>query len=218
MRKFVLALEGGDGSGKSTAALCIAQLCREMGVAFKLIGRGVDDASPRIYALTKVLRDHGSGYSLESDLVIRVAREFVRADEAAKVESGIVVLDRFVLSVLARSKTEKIDLHWLEANLATVVKLSELDATIFVDCSFNIALKRIQESLEIGNRGISHKDTRGEDFNREFVANQRLLFDRTTLAKRRFVVDNSGDAGCLAKSVRQILTPIAEQIVEPQSM
>jgi thymidylate kinase len=212
MKKFVIAVEGGDGSGKSTAIRHTMDLCCQIGVPFSLIGRGVTDSVPSIHALTSVLREHGSNYSLHSDLAIRVAREFVRAQIAASVSSGIVILDRFVISLLARNIADNINMDWVESSLVDTVRLSELDATLFIDCPFDVAWSRCQKALRSGVREVSLKDTRGAEYNQKFAMHQKQVFESSSLAMTKMTICNSQDELTFSRQIREKITPIVSQL------
>src|SRR5436309_11648604 len=107
--KIVLAIEGVDGAGKSSLAALVKRLCEQNGQPFTLVGRREGTANPLVGRLSRLLREE-AGLAPQAALLIRLAREHQRAQLAAAVPSGVVVLDRFVLSILALVRLHGIDL------------------------------------------------------------------------------------------------------------
>lgn len=158
MNKYVLALEGGDGSGKTTVAQIIENHCLKNKVPYHYIGRNLHNAPKHIYALTNVLQEFGNCYSARTEIMIRIAREIQRATEGAKILNGLVVYDRFVLSVLARSYVDNIFDLPVEFLLDHATAISGLNATIFIDCPFEIGWDRIQVAFLTTGENLSSKE------------------------------------------------------------
>lgn len=213
MRRYVLALEGADGSGKSTIASMLRELCELRSIPVRLLGRSAADAPPSVAALTDVLRAHGLAYSLEADLMIRVAREFQRARDASLVASGLVILDRFVLSVLARNRADAVLPSPVEPLLLRAVEAASLDATLFVDCPFEVAWARVHASAASEGRARGAKELRGEGYNRAFLEHQRSLFDSGECTGVRLRVDNSSDLAALLERVQSTFEPVLCELI-----
>jgi thymidylate kinase len=208
VNKYVLAVEGIDGSGKTTVVKELAALCAARGIPFSLIGRRPDSAPPGVAAFTDLLRAHGSEFALETDLMVRIAREYQRAAAAAVATSGLVVLDRFVLSVLARARTEQLADIPVSQTLARAVHMARLDGTLFICCEFAHAWARITS----GTSPLAFKETRGEAYNRAFAAQHEHVFRTSELAATRIEVENSGELSALLQNVSRAMRPILDKL------
>src|SRR5437588_8813120 len=102
--KIVLAFEGMDGSGKTSLAVFTSKLCEQHNQRYTLIGRRESYSSPLVGKLTGLLHEEAANLTPHADIAVRIAREYQRAALAAAVPSGIVVLDRFVLSLVALAR------------------------------------------------------------------------------------------------------------------
>ncbi len=208
MNKYVLAVEGIDGSGKTTVVRGLATLCAARSIPYTLIGRRPDDASPVVSAFTDLLRTHGNEFSVETDLMVRVAREYQRAVEAAHVASGLVVLDRFVLSVLARAQAEQVLAIPVDLLLTRAIHMARLDGTLFIRCDFANAWARITR----GAAPLAFKETRGEDYNRTFATQHDHVFRTSQLAASRIEVENSGELSALMQNVSQVMRHVLDKL------
>ncbi len=208
MNKYVLAVEGIDGSGKTTVVKELAALCASRSIAFSLIGRRPDSAPPAVAAFTDLLQAHGSEFALETDLMVRIAREYQRAAAAAVATSGLVVLDRFVLSVLARAQTEQLADIPVSQTLARAVRMARLDGTLFIRCAFSDAWARIAS----GTTTLAFKETRGEAYNRAFAAQHEHVFRTSGLAATRIEVENSAELSTLLQNVSRAMRPILDKL------
>jgi len=121
-------------------------------------------------------------------------------------------MDRFVLSLLARKISDNITMDWLESSLADTVMLSGLDATLFIDCPFEVAWNRCQKAFLSGCREMSFKDTKGAEYNQMFSMHQKQLFDAAFLTKDRILICNSVDELTFAKRVRDKMMPLLSRI------
>ena len=191
MNKYVLALEGGDGSGKTTVAQIIENHCLKNKVPYHYIGRNLHNAPKHIYALTNVLQEFGNCYSARTEIMIRIAREIQRATEGAKLLNGLVVYDRFVLSVLARSYVDNIFDLPVEFLLDHATAISGLNATIFIDCPFEIAWDRIQVAFLTTGENLSSKEKKGMEYNRIFLSHHKKLFETSEITKNKIILENS---------------------------
>lgn len=208
MNKYVLAVEGIDGSGKTTVVKELAALCASRSIPFSLIGRRPDSAPPAVAAFTDLLRAHGSEFALETDLMVRIAREYQRAVEAARAVSGLVVLDRFVLSVLARAQAERLSHIPVTQTLTRAAHMARLDGTLFIRCEFAKAWARITS----GTTPLAFKETRGEAYNESFAAQHEHVFRTSELAATRIEVDNSGELSALLRNVFRAMRPILDNL------
>src|SRR5207245_743511 len=102
--KIVLAFEGMDGSGKTSLAVFTRKLCEQHNQRYTLLGRREAYASPLVGRLTGLLHEEAANLVPQADIAVRLAREYQRAALAAAAPSGVVVLDRFVLSLLSLAR------------------------------------------------------------------------------------------------------------------
>jgi len=207
MQRYVLALEGGDGCGKSTAVLQLSSLCRSRGISYRCIDRGGPAVPARIEALTRICHKHYGEYSKEADLLIRLARDLERAYEAAAVPEGLVILDRFVLSIYTRALIDKINVGPIEQLCRLAVSIACLNATIFVTCPFETAWERVHQTARHGVQPLSPKELRGPEFNRVFLAQQRMAFETVEIVGTRLELDNSGTEAELEVALCELLGP-----------
>jgi thymidylate kinase len=199
---IVLALEGVDGSGKSSLAGFLQRLCREQGRSFTLVGRGEATSGPLVGKLTRLLREE-PGLTPPAEVFVRLAREHQRARLAASVASGVVVLDRFVLSDLALIRLNGLDPYPFLHLLRDLVSRAHLYATVLVRCPFEVAERRARE-----------RDRGGAGYERHNAALRRRLgefleddFESGTLTGQQWPVDNAGELGAAEAQLRDYLMP-----------
>src|SRR5437870_983393 len=107
--KIVLAFEGMDGSGKTSLAVFTSKLCEQHNQRYTLIGRRESYSSALVGRLTGLLHDEAANLVPQADIALRIARDYQRAALAAAVPAGIVVLDRFVLTLLSLARFHGFD-------------------------------------------------------------------------------------------------------------
>ena len=129
--KIVLAIEGMDGAGKSSLARFVQRLCADHGRRCSRIGRRTGYVSPSIAKLTHLLGEENGNLIPHAELYARMARECQRAHLAATAPPGIIVLDRFVLTILALARVYGMDIDLLLPLLRDMVSRADLHATIF---------------------------------------------------------------------------------------
>jgi thymidylate kinase len=142
--KIVLALEGIDGAGKSSLARALQKRCEQLELPCTRIGRRSGSITPVVLKLTNLMAEEARQLTPLAEVYLRVARESVRAHLAAGAPSGVVILDRFVLSVLALARLNGHDVELLTCQLKEIVSRADLHATIFVRCPFESAWERVQ--------------------------------------------------------------------------
>src|SRR6516225_5646525 len=158
--KMVLAFEGMDGSGKTSLALFTRKLCEQQNQRYTLIGRREAYSSPLVGRLTGLLHEEAANLVPSADIAVRIAREYQRAALAAAVPSGIIVLDRFVMSLLSLARFHGLDLDPLLRSLQDISARAQLHATVFVRCPFEMARSRVKER----SQGFQVKRSRDERF------------------------------------------------------
>ena len=185
--KIVLAFEGTDGAGKSTLVGTVKNRCEQFGRRFSAVGRREVSASPAVGRLTKVL--HDDPLEPRADVLVRIAREYQRAALAAMVSSGVVVLDRFVLSILALARYHGHDIDPILSLLKDIAARANLFATVLVQCPFEVAAGRVQER----NKGSLLRTLVDDRAHRRLGELIEEDFRRGLLAGQQWLVDNSGE-------------------------
>jgi thymidylate kinase len=186
--KIVVAIEGVDGSGKSSLAEFIRDLCQKFGQNCTLIGRRIGYISPAVVKLSQVLKEEVRNLTPQADVFVRIAREYQRAHLASLAPQGIVLLDRFVLTVLSLARVYGQDAEPLMSFLREVVARADLRATIFAQCPFDIAWSRVQNRRPGGGSAIK---VRGEKMLRRVAEFMEADFQLGVLTGQKWLVDNS---------------------------
>ena len=185
--KLVVAIEGMDGAGKSSLALSMQRFCAHHGQACTLIGRRGTCASGVVNKLTRLLNEQIRDLTPHADLFLRMAREYQRAYLAASAPSGLVVLDRFVLSILALARLNGQDPELLTPLLREIALRANLHATIFVRCPFEVAGNRVVERKPAS----AAKIVRSEKLLRKMAEVMEEEFHRGLITGQQWLVDNS---------------------------
>jgi thymidylate kinase len=201
--KIIVAIEGVDGAGKTTLGLHIQKRCEEHGQRFTLIGRRGSHASGAVGRLTRFLHDECPYLSPQADLHMRLAREYQRAYQAATTPGGLVVLDRFVLSVLALARLNGQDAEAMQPFFKDIAARAHLHATIFVDCPFEIATGRAQER----SPGPVTKRSYGEPQLRRLGEIMAADFSSGLLTGQQWRIDNSGTLEAAQQQLDSYLLP-----------
>jgi thymidylate kinase len=212
LRKIVVAIEGVDGAGKTSLAHYIQELCRQRGLSCALIGRRTGQVTPTIVKLTRLLREEVSNLAPHADIFVRLAREYQRAHLASCSPPGIVVLDRFVLTVLSMARIYGHEIDALLPQFREIVARADLHATVFVHCPFETAWARVQER----NQGLTPARSRGEKLLRRVADFLAADFERGLVTGQQWLVDNSGDLHDAEEQVANYLRPYLPQAPEPE--
>jgi thymidylate kinase len=185
--KIVLALEGMDGAGKTSLVHFMKKLCEQQGQPFAQIRRRGSEASPPVAKLSKVLQEEWRNLSAPAEIAARIARELQRADQAAEAPSGLVVLDRFVISLLSLIRIHGRDADWYLPLLREATARAHLHATVFVHCPFELAQGRIKSrQMRPGAR-----ENQAELIRRRLAEFLQEDFQRGLLTGQQWIVDNS---------------------------
>jgi len=200
--KIVVAIEGVDGSGKSSLANFIQRLCQEHGQSCSLIGRRAGYITPAIAKLSQVLREEVRALTPQADLFLRIAREYQRAHVAALAPQGIVLLDRFVLTVLSLARVYGHDPDPLTPFLREIVARADLRATLYVQCPFEVACNRVKI-----RRPDSSTRHRGEAMLRRVADFMVEDFQRGLFTGQQWPVDNSKSLAEGQEQVASYLLP-----------
>jgi thymidylate kinase len=187
--KIVLAFEGADGAGKSTLVGTTKSRCEEFGRPFTAVGRREGSASQAVARLSKVLHEEGAPLLPHADVLVRIAREYQRAVLAAAVPTGVVVLDRFVLSILALARYYGHDTDPIVNILKDIAARAHLFATVLVQCPFELAASRVQQR----DKGSMLRTIGDERAYRQLAELIEEDFRRGILTGQRWPVDGSGE-------------------------
>jgi thymidylate kinase len=197
--KIVVAFEGTDGAGKSTLVAATKSRCEQFGRRFAAVGRREATSSPLVARLSKALHADGGPQLLpHADVFVRIAREYQRAALASLVPSGVVVLDRFVLSVLALTRFYGHDVDPVLSILKDIAARAHLCATVLVQCPFDLAASRVHERKQ----GSLLQELGDERAHRRLGELMQEDFHRGVLTGQQWPVDNSGD---LSKAEEQLM-------------
>jgi thymidylate kinase len=205
--KLVLAIEGMDGSGKSSLAEYLREHCARDGLPFTQVGRRDCAGSPAVVKLTHLLYEESRRLTPRAEIFLRLAREYQRAQLAAAVPAGLVVLDRFVLSVLSLARVHELNTDLLRGPLEDIVRLAGLHATIFVQCPFEIACGRVRERRP----RTPDRKARAEKMLRRISEFMQEDFQRGQLTGKQWLVDNSDTLAGAEAQLRAHLRPYLRQ-------
>jgi thymidylate kinase len=186
--KIVLAFEGADGAGKSTLVSATKNRCAEFGRQFTAVGRREVSASPVVARLSKVLHEEAGPLLPQADVFVRIAREYQRGALAAAVPTGVVVLDRFVLSILGLVRYYGHDADPILTILKDIVARAHLFATVLVQCPFELAASRVQQR----DKGSLLRIIGDERAHRRLAELIEEDFRRGLLTGQQWTVDGSG--------------------------
>ena len=179
--KTVICIEGADGSGKSTLAKLLIGECQSRGLRCQVIGRRTEDSSADIGRITALSQELDKEAPPEAGFHLRIAREYMRAEECRRSEADVVVLDRFVLSVLSRIRTDGTKVQPYIEHLKDIVRRANLAATVFCDCPFETAWKRVTDEVQTGGRAaLSPKEAKGEQYLRLLHESMSTDFENLT--------------------------------------
>jgi thymidylate kinase len=187
MMKIVLAIEGMDGAGKSSLGRFVQRLCAEHGMRCSRIGRRTGYVSPCVSKLTQLLGEETGNLIPQAEVFARMSRESQRAHLAMSAPPGIVLLDRFVLTILAIARVHGLDIDLILPLLREMATQVDLHATIFVTCPFDMAWQRVEKR----NKGLSSVLRRGEKLFRRVAEYLEEDFHFGLLSGQQWLVENS---------------------------
>jgi thymidylate kinase len=168
--KIVLAFEGMDGSGKTSLAVFTRKLCEQHNQRYTLLGRKEAYASPLVGRLTGLLHEEAANLVPQADIA-----------------SGVVVLDRFVLSLLSLARFHGLDPEPILRLLQDISARAALHATVFVKCPFEMARSRVKER----SQGFIVRPSRDERFLRRMAQGMEEDFQRGILTGQQWLVENA---------------------------
>jgi thymidylate kinase len=205
--KIVLAFEGMDGSGKTSLGVFTRKLCEQHNQPYTLVGRRETYSSPLVGRLTGLLHEEAANLAPQADIAVRIAREYQRAALAAAVPSGVVVLDRFILSLLSLARFHGLDLEPVLRFLQDISARAGLHATVFVKCPFEMARIRVKER----SQGFTVKPSRDERFLRRMAQATEEDFQRGILTGQQWLVENAHALELAEEQLRGYLLPYLQK-------
>lgn len=143
MKKKILLFEGIDGSGKTSLLREVSFGLGKKGVSNKIISRNITPAA------TLISQGFiGLNIPPETEVFLRIAREYINAGEITKSKEDVFLLDRSLITIQAISKIHGLDEKVYSNILANIYK-SEIFTTGVVFCTlpFQIAKQRVYERL-----------------------------------------------------------------------
>jgi thymidylate kinase len=201
--KIVVAVEGIDGSGKSSVAQLVEELCASHKQPFTRIGRRTGLVNPAITKLTHVLGRESSHLTAQAEMFVRLGREAQRAHLASTVSTGIVLLDRFVLSVLAVARFHNQDAEQIYKHLKQIMVRADLHATVLVECPLEVAWSRVL--VRGGSRSGQSENSRR--VMRRMAQYMEEDYRRGNLTGRQWPIDNAGSLAGTAEQLADYLVP-----------
>jgi thymidylate kinase len=201
--KIVLAIEGTDGAGKSSLACYIQDLCQQFDCRCSRIGRRTGSINQAVAKITQVIGEETGRLTPQAEVYLRLAREFQRAHSAAMAPAGVVVLDRFVLTLLAQARVNGLEVSSLTRQLKEIVDRADLHATIFVGCPFEQAWERVRHR----NEGMRSNRWTSEKILRQMAQFMEEEFRRGALTGQQWPVENAGTLAEAEEQVNEYLAP-----------
>jgi thymidylate kinase len=201
--KIVVAFEGIDGAGKSSLADCARRLCQQHGRPFTAVGRREASANPLVGRLTQLIRDETDALTPRADVFLRIARDYQRASLTAAVPSGLVVLDRFVLSILSLVRLRGQEVRTVFPILRDLAARAHLFATVFVRCPFEVARRRVRQRNPEWSFGPGYEERLQE----HVPGWMEHDFRRGRITGHRWLVDNSGSREDAERQLAEHLLP-----------
>lgn len=161
MTPVIVAVEGYDGSGKSTITAALVAGLQGHGRTVATVGRRGPDATPALESLTNlILRTDGHVEHLDPDAEahIRLARACQRIAIARASTADVVILDRWLGSDLGQlgdaTRAEYSDDY---SSLASAV-----DISLYLEGPFDVLWSRVSSRPQ----EMSPKERLGEEVNR----------------------------------------------------
>jgi thymidylate kinase len=201
--KIVIAIEGIDGSGKSSMARLTQEICARHGQQFTRIGRRTGYTNRAVTKLTHVLGRESANLTPQADIFVRLAREYQRAHLASTVPSGIVLLDRFVLSVLTKARINCHDVDLILKHLKEIVLRADLHATVLVQCPFEVAWSRVLDR----SFGLATTKEHGQRLLQRMAEHMEEDYHRGILTGQQWIIDNSKTLHDSAAQLEDYLLP-----------
>lgn len=143
-RQLRIAIEGFDGSGKTTLVRGLLAQCEEMGVACQVVGRKGTTATPDIWEVTEKILKWDAGeitVSADENARARLGRARARMDLAEASQVDLVLFDRWLPSDLSRLPEDAQERYAKE--FSALHRDAAIDLTIYLSADFEILWERI---------------------------------------------------------------------------
>ncbi|RLP98497.1 hypothetical protein [Micromonospora sp. CV4] len=183
---IVVAIEGYDGSGKTTLVRELVSALDRRGIRCIVVGRSAEDSNSHVAAMTAVIKSSDGGSDTLpplADMFLRLARLHARIGVINGLDCDVVLLDRFLLYDISRVPVELCVQH--AALLEQVANTLHMDLTIHLTTTFDLLWKRVTGRPVYD---LSPKERRGRAYNLEgyqrfeqVLARQRLYDNLHTI-------------------------------------
>jgi thymidylate kinase len=161
---IVVAIEGYDGSGKTTLVRNLATRLTNDNLRCAEVGRTTKNSSEHVAKMTNVIKGSDGGQDAlpsMADMHLRLARLHARIGLITALDADIVLLDRFMLYDLSRIPEDLRERH--RALFEEVAETLLVDLTLHLTADFDLLWNRVT------NRHvdeISPKERLGYEHNR----------------------------------------------------
>jgi len=172
-----VAVDGIDGSGKTTTVGALSERLSQTGVRVALADRSGAHSSAIISALTSMIKASDGGIAPltpEADGLLRIARVQERLALATSAKADIALLDRWLVTDLALLDESSFDA--LRPAVAQLVRETPDTLTVVLEAPFEVTWARI---LQRSESQLSPKERLGK-------AHNSRLHARTSLGIERF--------------------------------
>ncbi|MBF4633436.1 hypothetical protein ITJ38_03360 [Agreia pratensis] len=196
-----IAIDGFDGSGKTTLAHGIEQACASSKISCQVIGRKANNSSAPIGALTDlILQSDGRLRPLtpSADAHIRLARLHERIALADNSVAQVVIFDRWIPSDLSRISDATKTTH--EADFELASELANIDVLMMLRTSFDTAWNRI----EARSNSMSPGERLGRTHNESLFERLELMFRLEWMTKVLQIESTESEAATLSSAWIQI--------------
>lgn len=191
--RVVLALEGSDGSGKSSLAVFIKKFCDERSISCELLGRVESKSDLPTEKISELLRwnlssEDSAGFVPYCEILLRIARERQRLRMVELSTASVILLDRFTVSAASRALIDDVYDTNIENLLSDLAEAAGLRATIFCECPFDVSWERVQRRQEVGV-ALSPKELLGATYNSKLAAKLTEAFRIRPIDGRSFTAE-----------------------------
>lgn len=200
--KIVIAIEGIDGAGKSSLARYIEAFCTQNGEQCTRVGRHTHYVSRVVSRLTHLLASEAANLAPQADIYARLAREYQRALLAAAAPGRVIVISRFVLSILAQARLAWESPDHLVRPLREIAEAADLHATVFVRCPVETAWERVRQRHP---RAAFHSGMK--EHLQKIAGHMEEDFRKGAITGRQWVVDNSRSLAEGQEQIQEYLQP-----------